>query len=132
VSSISQVGRSIFQNPKDVKEYYKAVDLGSVPVCKGLTLTQDDVIRAAVIRQLICHFELDMNAVSKQFNIDFKIYFQESLTSLKGLVDDKMLEVNFNHIKVTAKGLLFIRIICMSFDAHLQSQAKLQRFSRVI
>jgi len=132
VSSISQVGRSIFQNPKDVKEYYKAVDSGSVPVCKGLTLTQDDVIRAAVIRQLICHFELDMNAVSKEFDIDFKNYFEDSLESLSGLVEDKMVEIKNDHIQVTSKGLLFIRIICMSFDAHLKSQAKLQRFSRVI
>lgn len=132
VSSISQVGRSIFQNPKDVKEYYKAVDLGSVPVCKGLTLTQDDVIRAAVIRQLICHFELDMNVINKEFDIDFKDYFADSLESLSGLVADKMVEITDDHIQVTSKGLLFIRIICMNFDVHLKSQAKLKRFSRVI
>ena len=132
VSSISQVGNSIFQNPKDLKEYYQAVSERVIPVVKGLTLTEDDCIRAAVIRQLICHFELDFAEIETRYKIDFLNYFQEALTSLRALAKDNMLSITDNGITVLPKGLLFIRIICMAFDAHLQRQAKLTRFSQVI
>ncbi|HEA16694.1 MAG TPA: oxygen-independent coproporphyrinogen III oxidase, partial [Pseudoalteromonas prydzensis] len=48
------------------------------------------------------------------------------------LVADGMVTINENMITVTERGNLFIRIICMCFDAHLQNQINATRFSRVI
>ncbi len=132
VSSISQIDRSIYQNAKDLKTYYKMLDETGITVSKGLILNQDDVIRAYVIRQLICHFELDLNKVSQKFNIEFNSYFSESIAALEALVKDNMLNIYQDSIQVTAKGRLFIRIICMHFDAYLEKQVKLRRFSRVL
>ncbi|ATC96032.1 oxygen-independent coproporphyrinogen III oxidase [Pseudoalteromonas tunicata] len=132
VSSISQVGNSIFQNPKELKGYYQAVETSGIAVCKGLTLNDDDCLRADVIRQLICHFTLDIPTIERQYGINFKVYFASALVQLQTLAADNMLSVEPKTITVTAKGRLFIRIICMAFDAYLQRQAKLTRFSQVI
>ncbi|TQF72822.1 oxygen-independent coproporphyrinogen III oxidase [Pseudoalteromonas luteoviolacea] len=132
ISSISQIGSAIFQNEKDLKTYYAAVNDKHNAICKGISLNQDDVIRAHVIKQLICHFELDKSALSQQFDIDFDTYFATSLASMKPLVDDGLVVIDKDNITVTARGTLFIRIICMSFDSYLQQQIKNTRFSRVI
>ncbi|MDK1289130.1 oxygen-independent coproporphyrinogen III oxidase [Pseudoalteromonas umbrosa] len=132
VSSISQIGNAILQNEKDLKPYYQAVSEQKNAISKGISLHQDDLIRAAVIKQLICHFDLDKTAINAQFNIDFDEYFAQALQALEPLETDGLVINDQNAITVTAKGTLFIRIICMCFDAYLQQQIKNTRFSRVI
>ncbi|RZF79072.1 oxygen-independent coproporphyrinogen III oxidase [Pseudoalteromonas sp. CO325X] len=132
VSAISQLGNHIIQNHKELKLYYQALEHHTLSACKALTLNDEDHIRAAVIKQLICHFELDMDAFSNQYHINFKAHFANELAQLQGFINDDMLSVSERHIRVTAKGILFIRIICMCFDQYLQQKLNQQRFSRVI
>ncbi|MBQ4839384.1 MULTISPECIES: oxygen-independent coproporphyrinogen III oxidase [Pseudoalteromonas] len=132
VSSISQIGNAILQNEKELRPYYHAVSEQGNAICKGISLTQDDLIRAAVIKQLICHFELDKSSISEQFNLDFDEYFEHACIALAPLEKDGLVINDQSTITVTAKGTLFIRIICMCFDAYLQQQIKNTRFSRVI
>ncbi len=133
VSSISQIGSSILQNQKQLKAYYHDIEhqLGSA-ICKGMQLSQDDVIRAEVIKQLICHFQLDTRAIADKFQINFASYFVDALKALDPLLADGMINIKNNIITVTERGNLFIRIICMCFDAHLQNQINATRFSRII
>ncbi|WP_404342325.1 oxygen-independent coproporphyrinogen III oxidase [Pseudoalteromonas mariniglutinosa] len=133
VSSISQIGSAILQNEKQLKHYYKMLEENNgSAICKGIQLSEDDMLRAAVIKQLICQFELDIAAVEAAFNIHFADYFSEALCALEPLIADQLVTLSEHKITVTARGNLFIRIICMCFDAHLQQQIKNTRFSRVI
>ncbi|KTD98345.1 oxygen-independent coproporphyrinogen III oxidase [Pseudoalteromonas sp. H71] len=132
-SSISQIGTAILQNKKELKHYYHSIETQSgCALSKGMHLIHDDVIRADAIKQLICQFELNIDEFANKYHIEFDSYFAGALTSLKPLIDDKMVIIENNHIRVTPRGNLFIRIICMCFDAHLQNQINATRFSRVI
>ena len=133
VSSISQIGTAILQNQKELKHYYHAIEtqLGCA-ITKGMQLDNDDVIRADVIKQLICHFQLDMRSIAATYQLNFEHYFESSLKALEPLIADGMVAIEGKRIIVTARGNLFIRIICMCFDAHLQKQISATRFSRVI
>ena len=132
-SSISQIGTAILQNKKELKHYYHSIETQSgCALSKGMHLTHDDVIPADAIKQLICQFELNIDEFANKYHIEFYSYFAGALTSLKPLIDDKMVIIENNHIRVTPRGNLFIRIICMCFDAHLQNQINATRFSRVI
>jgi len=132
-SSISQIGTAILQNKKELKHYYHSIETQSgSALSKGMHLTRDDVIRADAIKQLICQFELNIDEFAKKYHIEFDTYFAEALASLKPLIDDNMVIIENNHVRVTPRGNLFIRIICMCFDAHLQNQINATRFSRVI
>ena len=124
--------KMILQNEKELKPYYQALTEKQCAITKGITLSADDEIRATVIKQLICHFELDKGEIEQQFAIDFEHYFADSLAALAPLCADGLVEVTKQSIKVTSSGNLFIRIICMCFDAYLQKQVKNTRFSRVI
>ena len=133
VSSISQIGTAILQNEKEIKHYYNCIDTkNGCALKKGMHLTHDDVIRADAIKQLICQFELDMAVFSTKHALNFDDYFKDALTALAPLIKDGMVTINDNHIRITPRGNLFIRIICMCFDAHLQKQINATRFSRVI
>ena len=132
MSAISQIGDCYAQNKKDIKEYYSNVDLRSNALWKGVELSQDDFIRRAVIKQLICHFELDFRSIESQWDLNFEDYFKEDLQLLQVFIDDKLIKYDDRTLNVTPKGELLIRNICMSFDVYLRDRARQQQFSRVI
>ncbi len=130
-TSIGQVGRCYAQNAKELEEYYAAIDGGHLTVFRGVELNDDDVLRRAVITDLICHFHLDTNKVAQQFNIDFDSYFATEMKELAAMQADGLLTVDAGHIQVQPAGKLLIRNICMTFDRYLREKAN-QRFSKVI
>ena len=64
VSAIGQVGPTYYQNAKALDGYYSALDAGHLPVIRGLELTQDDLVRRAVIQALTCHFRLSIESIA--------------------------------------------------------------------
>ena len=132
VSSISNIGNSFSQNDKDLQGYYRAVDEKGDALEKGLTLSQDDVIRGTVIKALMCNLFLDKSAINAEFNIDFDTYFAEELPSLETFINDGLLINSDKEISVAPKARLLIRNICMTFDAYMKQHLNKQRFSRVI
>lgn len=132
VSSISAIGQSFSQNVKTLKEYYQAVEEKGHGLERGIATTTDDVIRATVIKELMCNFSLSKSAIEQRYNIVFDEYFAEDLLTLKTFIDDDLLTDDKNTIVVANKGRLLIRNICMSFDAYLKTKLHQHRFSRVI
>jgi len=132
VSSISEIGNSFSQNIKELKAYYQAIDEQGHAQEKGISLNQDDIIRGEVIRELMCNLYLDKNKISEKFEINFEDYFANDLALLDTFISDGLVVNNANEIMVDQKARLFIRIICMSFDAYMKQHINQQRFSRVI
>ncbi len=130
-TSIGQVGKCYAQNMKELEEYYAAIDAGKLAVFRGVELSDDDVLRRAVITDLICHFHLDKAKVAQRFNIDFDAYFATELGELAAMQADGLLSLDAGHIQVQPAGKLLIRNICMTFDRYLREKAN-QRFSKVI
>ncbi|MDG1752979.1 MAG: oxygen-independent coproporphyrinogen III oxidase, partial [Thalassotalea sp.] len=132
VSSISDIGHSFSQNVKDLQTYYKAIENKKHAQEKGVKLSQDDILRGEVIRELMCNLHLDKNAISQKHSIDFDQYFAEDLALLQPFINDGLVEVTEKSIHIDQKARLLIRIICMSFDAYMKQHINQQRFSRVI
>jgi oxygen-independent coproporphyrinogen-3 oxidase len=99
---------------------------------KGVSLSQDDIIRGEVIRQLMCNLDIDKHKISQQFAINFDEYFAEDLPLLQTFINDGLIIVTLNEIRVEQKAKLLIRNICMSFDAYMKQHLNQQRFSQVI
>ena len=132
VSSISSIHNSYSQNEKDLDGYYAAIKAGKLPIIRGLSLTDDDILRREIIQQLSCHFKLDFKKIEEQFNIHFNDYFATELEDLLPMQADDLLALSENNIQVTPRGRMLIRNICMVFDLHLRQQKGKQSFSRVI
>ena len=132
VSAISQIGNCYAQNQKDIHKYYAGVDNDSHALWKGVSLNEDDFIRRKVIKQLICHFELEFSTIEEMWELSFEEYFAEDLKLLQTFIDDELVTYGDRKLTVTPKGELLIRNICMCFDVYLRDKARQQQFSRVI
>jgi len=136
VSSISAIGHSYSQNIKELKAYYQAIEQNQQAVDKGLTLTQDDIIRGEVIRELMCNLHVNKKTINNRFKhiegFNFDDYFSEDLLALTTFAEDDLLVNNAEDITVKQSARLLIRNICMSFDAYMKKKVNQQRFSRVI
>ncbi len=132
VSSISQMGDAVFQNSTDLKTYMGLIEQDQLPVVRGLQITEDDRIRGGVIMQLICHFKLDIKAMSQRLKIDFEDYFNRELERLQEMAEDGLITIDGDQIEVTPTGRLLIRSICMVFDAYIPKDTKTKSFSRII
>jgi len=130
-TSIGSVGNSYAQNRRELEAYYQAIDAGELAVFRGVELDADDLLRRAVITDLICHFRLEFAAVEARFNVDFSDYFARELAELAPMQDDGLLTLAPGRIDVTPAGRFLIRNICMVFDRYLRATAT-QRFSKVI
>ncbi|MBP1133440.1 oxygen-independent coproporphyrinogen-3 oxidase [Serratia sp. PL17] len=132
VSAISMLGDSYAQNQKELKTYYSRVEAQGNALWRGLAMTEDDCLRREVIKTLICNFKLYYLAIEQPFGISFASYFAEDLQLLAPFERDGLVERNEQGIRVTPRGRLLIRNICMCFDIYLRQQARTQQFSRVI
>jgi oxygen-independent coproporphyrinogen-3 oxidase len=132
VSAISMVGDAYAQNQKELKKYYAQVNDLRHALWKGVALDSDDLLRREVIKQLICNFKLNKTMIESEFSVNFNRYFKEDLVLLQTFVNDELVVVDDKEIRVTLRGRLLIRNICMCFDKYLRAKARQQQFSRVI
>jgi oxygen-independent coproporphyrinogen-3 oxidase len=135
VSSISMIDNVYVQNAKELNSYQQKMDMGLLPIAKGFTLNQEDLLRRFVINQLICHFDLAFKDIERQFDIDPLSHFRHELEQLQSMAKDGLLEINSRGIQVFNKGRLLIRRICMVFDEYLNQQKSTVspiRYSKII
>ncbi len=135
ITSISMLQNIYAQNSKTLKAFYNAIEGDQVPLEKGVKLSQDDLIRRAVIKELMCQFRLSTQDLADKYNLgfdcDFNDYFAKELTALNAMEADGLLHRFGNGIEVTPRGRILIRNIAAVFDAYL-NQKQQQVFSRAI
>lgn len=132
VSAIGKVGATYSQNAKTLEEYYDRLDLGLLPVVRGLALSRDDMLRRAVIMAIMCQGELLFEAINQAWLIDCRTYFSAELEHLADQQAQGLLVLHAEGFKLTAKGWLLVRGIALVFDRYLQADRSRQRFSRLI
>lgn len=130
MSAISRIGRGFSQNAKDLPSYYMALDSGRLPVARGRLLSEDDLLRADLIQQLMCGGVLDIAAFEARHPVNFARYFQQSLARLQPLVSDGLVNCSPERIETTARGQLLLRNIAQCFDAYVEGSDN--RYSRAV
>ncbi|HMB97883.1 MAG TPA: oxygen-independent coproporphyrinogen III oxidase [Balneolaceae bacterium] len=131
MSSISQIGNRVYQNARELQEYYKRLDNDEWPVAKAMTLNHDDSIRKDVIMKIMCQPVVDFAKLSKLWQIDSKEYFKSEFDRLLQLEDDGLVLTSGNTLIITERGRLFLRNIAMIFDAYLSDSIRI-RYSQTV
>ena len=132
VSAIGKMGGTYSQNAKTLDDYYRMLDQERLPVVRGLALSRDDMVRRAVIMALMCQGEVLFESIDQAWIIDSRSYFSSELKELERHEDQGLVVLNGDGVRVTSKGWFFVRAIAMVFDAYLQNQKQLAKFSRII
>jgi oxygen-independent coproporphyrinogen-3 oxidase len=132
VSGIGGIGNMFAQNSVSTIEYEEMIERGELPIKKGLLVDDDDLLRAAVIQDLMCYDNLSYDDFGKQHDVDFREYFADEISKLKVLEDDGLLELGDTGINITPKGRLLLRNIAMTFDRYIDLEENDNRFSKAI
>lgn len=122
VSAISAVGRAYAQNLKEVPAYEPTTAVRGIATARGYRLSDDDVLRRAVIGRLLCHTVVPKIEIEREFAISFDQYFSTELAALVDAQSEGLVELSRDEIRVTALGRLFIRTLAMPFDRYLRDQ----------
>lgn len=119
VSAISSISDSYSQNFRDLRHWQGSIDADELPIWRGLSLSRDDRVRAAVIEQLMCHGQIDIAVIERTHDVAFQEYFAEALELLAPQVADGLVECHSDRITATATGRLLLRSIAMCFDRYV-------------
>lgn len=130
VTSIGEGGNYYTQNYKDLHHYEKALDLGHLPVERGVALSQEDVLRKEVIMQMMSNLKLDYSKIEEKFSVDFKVHFKKELEKLKPYEEAGLLSFNPKGFEMTRTGGMLVRNMAMEFDAYLRGGEK--HFSKTL
>jgi oxygen-independent coproporphyrinogen-3 oxidase len=112
VSSISETPYSFHQNEKVLTNYENAVTADKIPTFRGHVLTEDDQKHRLQILKFMTEgsVELEVTQVS-----DAQVF-------LKEMLQDGLVEIQGQRLKMTEKGRPFLRNACVFFDEHLRKQ----------
>ncbi len=132
MSGIGDVCDRFAQNDADLPGWSRAVDSGRLPIVKGHVLNEDDKLRRLVILNIMCNLELPWSLTEKEFGAPANELLAESLEALPPLVDDGLVTVDDNGLRITAKGRYFVRNVAMIMDAYLGKGKGKQVFSKTV
>jgi oxygen-independent coproporphyrinogen-3 oxidase len=114
-SAIGKLPQGFVQNAPDVAGYARALQNGRLATVKGIALSDDDRVRAAIIERLMCDLCLDLRAFGGAAR------FQEELAALTPLVAAGLLTRDGDEITMTESGRPYIRLAAAAFDAYLRA-----------
>jgi oxygen-independent coproporphyrinogen-3 oxidase len=133
MTGIGDIGGAFFQNRRQLHAYERAVAETGLAVERGYLPTDEDRLRRHVITALMCNFRVDFADVARRFAVDPRAAFARELAELAALAADGLVRVDAEGISVPERGRLFVRNVCMVFDAHLRRHgAGRPRWSRTV
>jgi oxygen-independent coproporphyrinogen III oxidase len=124
VTAISQTLKSYRQNTHSLDAWYEAVNAGHFPLERGVFLSDEDVLRRAVIMRVMCDATLDYAAVSKLTGVDFAEHFARELAGMDDLEADGLVVRHPNSLETTPTGRLLVRSIALRFDQYFKPSEK--------
>ena len=132
VSGIGGISNMFAQNSVSTIEYENMIEGGHLPIIKGLLVDDDDLIRAAVIQDLMCFDSLSYDDFSEKHGVDFRDYFAVEIEKLEVLEKDGLIKLSDAGINITPSGRLLLRNIAMTFDRYIDLEENDSRFSKAI
>lgn len=120
VSSISSLPQGYVQNASDNSEYAKAIKAGSLPVSKGVALTDDDKDRRAIIMSLMCQ----LHAPVPQDK------YAAELQELQGYIEHGDVSYDAGVMTINPTAQKRLRMIASTFDHYFQDSP--HRYSQAL
>ena len=112
VSAISEAPTCFHQNEKAFPVYERRVRQSEIPTLRGHLLSAEDRRLREQILTFMTRFEVDLDSQQRD---DAKVF-------LASLVDDGLVELRDDKLKLTERGRPFLRNACMFFDYRLRRQ----------
>jgi oxygen-independent coproporphyrinogen-3 oxidase len=125
-SAISKFDSAYAQNHTSLRDYVDEIEREQLPIARGISLNEDDRIRAAVIQQIMCRQAVDLQQPigrlsGRPTNQTLSDYFAPELEALTSFCEDGLIEIGKSEFRLTETGRHFMRPIAALFDAYLEN-----------
>jgi oxygen-independent coproporphyrinogen III oxidase len=114
-SAIGRFAEGYVQNSANELAWRTKVGEGRLPLARGLVLTSEDRLRAAVIERLMCDLSADVVAISRAHGFAGD-HLANSVARLAPLIGDGVAVLDGATVRVTELGRPFIRLVAAAFD----------------
>ncbi len=128
-SGIGSLPQGYVANDGEINLYKAAVREGRLPIKRGITISDDDRLRRAIIERLMCDLSVDVDAVAAEHGAD-PAQFDGDLTGLAQLEADGLVLRQGRRITVTEDGRPLVRAAAAVFDRYLKAGE--QRHSKAV
>jgi oxygen-independent coproporphyrinogen-3 oxidase len=122
VSAVSTLPCHYFQNYYTLSDYYAELRQGRLPLLRSHACSGEDLLRQRIIFDLIIWGEADKQAIEDAFNIRFDDFFAPDLAELDELIQDGLVVMDKDRIRLTDWGRLNPRHAAWAFDGHHRSR----------
>lgn len=122
-SSIGRLPQGYAQNITDSANWMAALDAGNLPIAKGRRLTAEDKLRGEVISQILCFFDVDLQAVAQEHHVTPDM-FAADLEKLAPLEAAGFIKIIGGKLTIVHDAPALARIVASAFDAYLTSAAR--------
>ncbi|HUG63007.1 MAG TPA: oxygen-independent coproporphyrinogen III oxidase [Methylomirabilota bacterium] len=117
-TSIGRTPMGYAQNATAVGAWTRAVEEDRLPTERGRALTADDRLRADVIEQLLCYFDVDLAAVAARHGAAPDALVAD-IAKLAPLVAEGWVVVEGARVAIVDHGAELARVVASAFDAYL-------------
>ena len=119
ITGIGDVGGVYLQNRHTITGWERDLDEGRLPVQRGYRRTPDDLCRGAIIQDLMCNGRATRATLEAGGRAPWREHYASEVARLAPMAADGLLVADEDGIRLTPLGRLFVRNVCMVFDAHL-------------
>ncbi|MGZ6070993.1 MAG: oxygen-independent coproporphyrinogen III oxidase [Myxococcaceae bacterium] len=123
-SAISEVRGTYVQNAREVHDWAKMLEEGRLAAVRGHRPSTEDLARSALIMQLFCSLEVDLDSLRTRFPGTLQDLRAEE-RDLGGLERDGLVSRKGARIRITPRGQLLLRTVAAPFDTYHRADARL-------
>lgn len=117
-SAISQLPQGFSQNAVGVKQYAESLHQGTYATVRGRALSDDDRLAGDVIERLMCDLAVDLDGVARRHGVPVAT-FNDDLEGLRPYVEQGVVAIDGNRVRILAEGRVATRLVCAAFDHYL-------------
>jgi oxygen-independent coproporphyrinogen-3 oxidase len=117
-SSIGRTRYGYVQNASDNAGWARAVAAGRLPVVRGKKFEADDLLRARIIEEILCYFEIDLARHAAESGHPLSL-FDDDLERLEPLVREGWVSVGEGRVTIERHRHEIARIAAACFDSYL-------------
>ena len=130
-SAIGTLPQGYVQNAPGVPAYAAALRGGTLASARGIAVSADDMLRRAVIEQIMCHLAVDLDGVAQSHGQDSAVLL-DAAGALDCFIADGLVQRQGGRITVTEAGRPFVRNVAAVFDAYLTTTADTPRHAMAV
>lgn len=118
-SGIGSLPQGYVANEGELHAWKRMVEEGTLPIKRGIAISQEDRLRREVIERLMCDLDVDLDAIARRYGKTGD-HFSAEMDGLADLEADGVVIRSGYRLQITDDGRPLVRAAAARFDQYLK------------